>query len=178
MSLSDLALLGTFVSGIAVLFSIAFLALQLRQGNVNQRALIQLERSARVIDGIYKRTDPHLAGIVLRGNKGDTSLSLDEIDAYLQMTYAMFLVFENTYLQLGLGTVLPDQWETATARLRFLLPAPGRRIAWKKFRHMFGGDYVKAIDQIIAETRSASWEEPATSWVSDVNEEARRLGGS
>ena len=45
MSLSDLAAIGSFVSGIAVFFSFFFLALQLRQANRDQKALMQQGRT-------------------------------------------------------------------------------------------------------------------------------------
>jgi hypothetical protein len=48
MSLSDLASLGSFVSGIAVVLSFVFLAMQIRQSARNQRATIHNERTALV----------------------------------------------------------------------------------------------------------------------------------
>ena len=41
MSLSDLASLGSFVSGVAVLISLIYLALQVRQTEKNQQSLMQ-----------------------------------------------------------------------------------------------------------------------------------------
>ena len=57
MSLSDLASLGSFVSGVGVLISLIFLYFQVRQVNAqvgqaekNQQAAIRQERSAKVSD--------------------------------------------------------------------------------------------------------------------------------
>ena len=47
MTLSDLAAVGSFVSGIAVFLSFIFLALQLHQANRNQRSLMQQARTGR-----------------------------------------------------------------------------------------------------------------------------------
>jgi hypothetical protein len=54
MSLSDLASLGSFVSGVAVVATLVFLGLQMRQTNLNQRALMQQGRSARTADSMLR----------------------------------------------------------------------------------------------------------------------------
>jgi len=46
MSLSDLASIGSFVSGVAVVVTLALLLIQTRQANRNQKALMQQGRSA------------------------------------------------------------------------------------------------------------------------------------
>jgi len=173
MSLSDLASLGSFVSGVAVLLSLVFLTLQLRQGNINQRALIQMGRSTRVIDGLYRRTDPRLIDVMLRGNKGDTSMSPDDIQAYLWANYAAFQSFEDTFLQDRSRTIDPDAWRTAAVRLKGLMAAPGYRVCWKKWRVNFRGDFAEAVDQMVVQSRLSVWEELSASWASDVAEELR-----
>ena len=51
MSLSDLASLGSFVSGLAVMISLIYLAVQIRQAERNQKAMIQQGRTARMVAG-------------------------------------------------------------------------------------------------------------------------------
>jgi hypothetical protein len=173
MSLSDLASLGSFVSGVAVLFSFVFLALQLRQGNVNQRALIQMGRSTRVIETIYRLTEPHLADVMTRGRNGDTSMSANEVETYLRASYASLLNFEDTFLQAREGTIHPDAWETSVKRLQRICAAPGQRVAWKRWRDGFGSDFAGAVDQIVSQARLSTWEEPSANWASDIAEEKR-----
>jgi hypothetical protein len=180
MSLSDLASLGNLIAGFAVLVSLIFLYFQqlnqqVLQTERNQRSVIQTGRATRLIDTLYRRLDPHLLDVTFRGNKGDTSMPPDEIHAYLQMSYATFLAFEDTWLQARAGTIDPDAWETAVGRLKRILAIPGVRVAWKTWRLSFGDGFAKAIDQIVAEARSSNWKELSTSWVSDVAEETRLI---
>jgi hypothetical protein len=168
MTLSDLASLGSFVSGFAVLLSLIFLALQLRQSNANQRALIQMGRSTRVIDSIHRTVEPHLRSVMLRGRSGDTSMSPEEIEAFLQATYAAFMSFEDTYLQSRAGTIDPTAWEVSTERLKTLFAMPGWRVSWRKRRVMFGSDFARAIDQIVSQARSPAWQDQTASWAADV----------
>ena len=100
-------------------------------------------------------------------------MSQDEIEKYLQVTFAGFLSFEDTYLQFRAGTIHPDAWEIGAARLQGALAAPGFRVAWKKCRHRFGNDFAQAVDQMAAKARLSTWEEPSASWASDVAEEER-----
>ena len=65
MTFADLSSLGGFISGIAVVITLIFLLLQMRQTDKNQKALLQQGRSARVTELILKRTEPELERIPL-----------------------------------------------------------------------------------------------------------------
>ena len=58
MSLSDLASLGSFVSGIAVLMSLVYLALQVRQTERNQQISIRHSRASRTVQLHLALADP------------------------------------------------------------------------------------------------------------------------
>jgi hypothetical protein len=168
MSLSDLASLGSFVSGIAVLISFVFLALQLRQANANQRALIQSGRAARVVETISHSTEPQLPNVMLRGMKGDPEMSPEDVYTFLQHTYATFLNFEDTYLQFRYGTIHAAAWEVGIERLQILMASPGWRAAWKKRRAMLNRDFAREVDEIVARARLSVYEDPTASWAADI----------
>ena len=54
MTLTDLASLGSFVSAVAVVISLIYLALQVRQNTRHSQALIQQGRAARISDAALK----------------------------------------------------------------------------------------------------------------------------
>lgn len=60
MSLSDLAAFGNFINGVAVVFSFLFLALQMRQSNRNQQAMMQQGRAARTSETMLRVAEPHM----------------------------------------------------------------------------------------------------------------------
>jgi hypothetical protein len=60
MSLADLALIASLLSSAAVLVSLLFLGVQIRQSNRNQRSLMQQGRSSRNVDLLSRLTDPKL----------------------------------------------------------------------------------------------------------------------
>ena len=77
MSLSDLASFGSLVSSVAVLVSLVFIGLQIRQSNRNQRSLMQQGRSARNVELLARLSDPRLSDIMLRVSKGETLTDTD-----------------------------------------------------------------------------------------------------
>lgn len=64
MTLSDLASLGSFISGIAVLVSLIYLALQVRQAEKNQRAIIHQGRVEQSADRLLRLMDPELLNAI------------------------------------------------------------------------------------------------------------------
>src|SRR5450432_96104 len=58
MSLSDLASLGSFVSGFAVLTSLVYLTLQVRQTERNQKSSIRHSRVSRIVELHVALADP------------------------------------------------------------------------------------------------------------------------
>src|SRR5215467_13953304 len=95
MALSDLASLGSFVSGLAVLASLVYLTLQVRQAERYQKAIAQQARATRLSD-LHMR----LAGveeIVSKGFSGDVDLSLTELRQCRRYVRATLYNIEDTF---------------------------------------------------------------------------------
>src|SRR5579872_3461640 len=90
MTLSDLASIGAFMSGIAVVVSFLFLALQLRQANRNQKSLMQQGRSQRTVDLLMRMTDPKLNDVMLRAFKADPTMSEADHFAFYSFAAGLF----------------------------------------------------------------------------------------
>src|SRR5437763_10050808 len=99
MSLSDLASLASVVSGLAVVVSFVFLALQIRQANRNQRSLIQQGRADNAVEMMLRLTDPALHESMMRGRVGDLTMAPAQIDAFVRAWIATFSLWEDDYLQ-------------------------------------------------------------------------------
>jgi len=152
MSLSDLASLGSFVSGLAVVVTLIFLLLQMRQSNLNQRALMQQMRSARSIDTVLKHTDPFVSEVVERGFRNDLSLDDSRVRAFIEMQIANLLNWEDSYHQNRLGTLDTQNAEADVAVLRLVASMPAFRAAWRMVRNTFSTEYRAHVDTIMRET--------------------------
>jgi hypothetical protein len=175
MSLSDLAALGSFVSGGAVLVSLVFLyfqlrqlAQQVRQAEKNQQAAIRQGRSATGIEIALAPIDAELArALVSTANAGE-GLTDVQVVQFLSLTRAVFINYEDAFYQHQNGLLDDVAFEVWTRTARSGLGSAARRVAWGWLRGGFGSDFGLFIDQVIAETPLVQPFVRAERWRSDL----------
>jgi hypothetical protein len=150
MSLSDLAALGSFVSGFAVLISLIYLALQVRQTERNQQISIRHSRASRTVDLHLALADPAMADAWLHGCRGSQQISQTELSQYINLCRAHFFHFEDSFYQREEGLLNDDAFETVVAGARLLARSPGVRAAWRIARPNFGGRFLEFMDGVVA----------------------------
>src|SRR5215469_17016584 len=93
MTLSDLASIGSFVSGIAVLVSLVYLAIQVRQNTRNLRAQTAVSHYQMVAHLDEMVADPRYLDAFDKGTRGDRNLNRDEFlqFACLMRTYTTYV---------------------------------------------------------------------------------------
>lgn len=135
MTLSDLAALGNFIGGIAVVVSFGFLAFQLRQSTHNQRTSIAIQRTA-LTQGLSLSIFAQDLPLWIRGGVADPNLTGEEIGRYQGMVLLTLWLYEEHFYQHRDGMLDPGRWATNikpsshlpdTARLsrRLARPLPG-----------------------------------------------------
>lgn len=112
MSLSDLAALGSFVSGIAVIVTLGFLVAQMRQTNRNQRALMQQGRAAQQVDLLLRCADEKLSAVRLKSTAGDLTMTDQEIDTAMYVWLAIWRSLEDGFLQHARGTLDEESFQS------------------------------------------------------------------
>jgi hypothetical protein len=152
MSLSDLAAIGSLVSGVAVLVSLIYLALQTRQNVLNQRAVNHHGRAQELSSFLRFITQEDLAGIVDRAAAGDNSLSDVEIVRYLWATQSILVTTEETFLQHEAGLLDAQFWASIERGTRLQCTIPGFRACWPLLRDRFAPEFTSYIDQLIRST--------------------------
>jgi hypothetical protein len=163
MTLSDLAALGSFVSGLAVLVSLVFLWFQLRQMNEqvrqsekNQRAQIRQMHSMRISENFLRRVDH--ADLWVKAYNGEP-LTDAEVYQVVQMTSAIWFHIEDSYYQHRDGLLDEIAGQANLTGLRFAISLPLFRAVWPFMRpSAIGTDFVTLVDKMIAETPGVSSE--------------------
>jgi hypothetical protein len=153
MSLSDLAALGSFVSGAAVVISFIFLALQMRQSNSNQRSLMQQGRSARNITTILKQTEPSMSETMDRAFRSDLTMTREQVRAFTSYAATVFWSAEDSFLQFQKSMLDAESWATEDATLRAFMALPAYRVAWQMNRAQVRGNYRRYLDSLLREVR-------------------------
>jgi hypothetical protein len=150
MSLSDLASLGSFVSGFAVLTSLIYLALQVRQTERNQQISIRHSRASRTVELHLALADPAVATAWLHGSASPQQMTQTELGQFINLCRAHFFHFEDSFYQREEGLLNDDAFETVVAGARLVARSPGVRAAWRIARANFGGRFLVFMDEVVA----------------------------
>ncbi len=150
MSLSDLAAVGSVAGGVAVVFSLVFLALQMRQTNANQKSLMQQARSARTVDMLMKMSEPVLSETIV-GALGGAVEEPAQIFAFYSFACACFWNYEDSFLQFRAKTLDARGWATDELTLKGLLATPAYRAVWRMARNGMNADYRAYLDGLMTQ---------------------------
>jgi hypothetical protein len=171
MSLSDLASLGSFVSGVAVLISLVYLALQVRQAEKNQRALVQQARASRIADIHLRLAEPDMAAVYVKGQQGE-DLSAVEFHQFRNSTRAFLAHAEDVFLQHQDRLVSARSYSSFRSSLGRAMAARGRRAMWRMERERYDKGFRAFVDQLLREHASARAEAGPDEWRAAVAAEA------
>jgi hypothetical protein len=150
MSLSDLASVGSFVSAIAVVISLVYLSVQIRQNTRHQRASMQQARAASTVDMMLRTTEAEMPETILRGRAGDPDLEPEKLEKFLRIMTAIFVNFEDGYLLRRAGML--DSASDSEALRHHILPHAGYRAAWTILHRGLQPDFQKHVEAILQET--------------------------
>jgi hypothetical protein len=175
MSLLDLASIGSFVSGLAVVFSFIFLALQIRQANRNQRSLIQQGQTDNSVELMLRLTDPALHDSMMRGRAGDLTMQPAQVDAFVRAWIATFSLWENVFLQQRAGAIDQGTMASAAANHRVFLSFPGCRAAWRTVRGQFASGFRDYMDAMLRDTSPVRPPDVCATWKAFVAEDLAGL---
>jgi hypothetical protein len=179
MSLSDLASLGSFVSGVAVLVTLFFLLLQMRQSNRNQKSLMQQGRSARAAATNIATAHPDIARILNLGLNGDEALNDTELVSFYQVMAAMFINFEDSFRQHRAGTLDDESLESDRgAVLNWAAVLPGFRAVWEIEKGGFATDFRMHMDEVIRSVKLGARPDLTEVWKAKVREQRAMMTGS
>jgi len=134
MTLSDLASLGSFVSGIAVVASLIYLAVQIRQNTRHTRALIHQGEAARTNSISIGLMPPDFCAAWIEGN-GETATPERIRQHQFRLHCATGVnAMESHYLQHLDGLLRTEQFARGCETFRGLLLEPGFRDYWNEYR--------------------------------------------
>ncbi len=149
MNLADLA---SLASRVAVLVSLLFLGLQIRQSNRNQRSLMQHGRSSRNVDLLCRLGDPKISETFVRVAQGEELSDPDYFVLYGYMA-SVFWSYEDCFFQFHSGMLDPKSWASDVATLQRLMSNPAYRAVWRAARGASGEEYKSFLDGLAAEAK-------------------------
>jgi hypothetical protein len=125
MSLSDLASIGSFVSTGAVVVSLIYLSLQIRQAARNQRGTMHQMRAALSTDIMLHIAEQGLSQAFRAGLSGAPDITEAQFWQFFYAASAILRTTENAFTQYGDGLISEPHFATAKASAKMFLASPG-----------------------------------------------------
>jgi hypothetical protein len=171
MSFSELTAIAGVVSAVAVLVSLVFLNLQLRQSEKNQRALIQQGRAGRTTDIAMRAMAKDFAEVLYRCMNGDPGISETQLGQFMGYCRAVFLGAEDSFFQYRESLLHERAFVSVTTSLRGIFVAPGVRVMWSMTRAWYEPEFARFMDAIARETANHACVDQLALWKAIVSEE-------
>lgn len=163
MTLQDLGAIGELVSGVAVIFSLVYVAYQIRQNSrlIEQNSR-QLEASMYVATSdAFNRwwalflTNDRVAEIWRRGLASELE-SPEERSQFHALMASLFVTYENGFYQKSFGAVNRDTLAVSRESIQQILGTPGGRFWWTRHApHNLTPPFRTAIDALLAAAPAA-----------------------
>jgi hypothetical protein len=171
VSLSDLASLGSFVSAVAVLVSLVYLSIQVRQAEKNQRSLMQQGRADRASSSALRMAEKDMISVYANGLAGDENFSAEDVQRFLVIARAMIVSAEDAFLHHKMGQMDDGSWRGVQSALRAWAASPGLRAAWRLTSNMYSAEFANFMDDVFRETHLAPESDARAKWIEAVRKE-------
>jgi hypothetical protein len=155
LTLSDLGNLGEFVAAIAVVGSLLYLAMQIRQNSKLLRAsAIQSVASNTAGSLSTIAQDLSTAAVLLKGVGDFKALSGEEAVQCSALLHLVFNEIQSSYRMHREGIIPEELWQGSAAVAAFYLRTPGVRAWWKTGKELMDGDFVRYAERELIAKRS------------------------
>jgi hypothetical protein len=148
MSLEDLGNIGEFVAAIAVVLSLIYLAVQIRQNTSSVRASTfheSVRHTADITRGITEQKE--LARIFRTGLGGLEQLEDDDDRLrFVMLLTSLFRQYEDFLFQYRAGTLSSESWDAWRYSLRIYLSNPGFPPFWELRRLSFTESFRQFVE--------------------------------
>ena len=148
MNRDALGAIGEIVGSLAVVITVAYLAVQIRQGAREARsAAINQSRAAvtDVLSGISSDTDA--ADIYFRGLHDLDALSAAERVRFELIIFQMLRVTETMFFEYQQGVLNEELWEAQWYGTQNALRTPGAMAFWKRRNKMLTRSFVTWVEE-------------------------------
>jgi hypothetical protein len=149
MSLEALYFVSQIVAAVAIIASLAFVAVQLRQNTQTQRVQLELIATQRAMQTNEFFYSSENAMLLAKLASGDKQLPQDEVMRAIGMTRNTLLNFELIDAHRKAGLIDEPTFEAALYGTQRYFAMPGTRICWEMIRRGFPNRTVEMVDSVL-----------------------------
>ena len=150
MTLEEIGILSNIAAALAVMGSLIFVGLQVRQANrMMKDAAIRLhaEKIQSISQAMFEV--PGLADVFARGGADISKLSLEERIRFINFCTYILRILEQLHLQREMGLMDKELWEANIKIIRDIHQLPGFASAWEIRRHTLSVRFQKFYEHYV-----------------------------
>lgn len=163
MNLSDLASIGSFVSGVAVLVSLIYLAIQVRDSLKAQRAAMHQARVERVTKVSVEFAKPEIAGVLAKAATPSPDFTATEVVQLFHYVRIQIVAVDDAIWQHDAGFLDNASLHTTLLTMKRILANPALHAVWNLVHVQLDPDVRKRVMELIERTPMPA--APPTDWV-------------
>jgi hypothetical protein len=164
MSLTDLASIGSFVSGIAVLISLVYLAVQVRDSFRAQRAAMHQARVERVTNVSVEFAKPEIAAVLAKAATPSPDFSATEVVQLFQYIRIQIAALDDAIWQHDAGFLDKASLQTTVLTMKRIVANPALRAVWNLVHVQLDPDVRKRVLELLADTPVTKPTDWAAAW--------------
>lgn len=169
MNLEDIYFVSQILAAVAIVGSLVFVGLQLRQGDRTQRALMHQAIIQRTMDLNTRLIDPTVAALVVKARDPTAAWNATEIWQLRAIIRVLLLHVEDMDWQRRAGMLDAATFENVLTVARALFSLPGFRICWELLKPRISAAERALVERLLladvepttASDISARWQELA-----------------
>lgn len=170
MQLEYIYYLSQIFAAVAVVGSLIFVGVQIRQSDKTQRALMHQARAQRTMDFTLGIVEPHNTELMGKLYDGDCQLSPGQLSQLLGIIRAYVLNFEDICWQHKAGLLDATAFENTRAGLRRFFSLCGVRAAWNISRDGYAPDLTQLVeDHVLRDLPVAAPTSRLDKWRAEVD---------
>ena len=151
MSLQDIGSIGELIGALAVIFSLVYLAIQIRQNTEAVRIQTYqaiMDSSNRLGDSLAEQ---NVDAIYRKGRKDPDSCSREEMAQFMLIAGQVVNLYEGLYLHHQSGAIDDDFFENRWKTFHRIMHQPGFRRMWERAGDYYAVSFTHAVDRLMAE---------------------------
>jgi hypothetical protein len=157
MDINTLAAWGEFLGGIAVVITLVYLVIQLRQtAKAVRSSTATATAQINFNSAVLQAQDPEMARIFWEGMADRSSLSEPDRRRYDPLMYIIMSGHGENFRLNRDGVFRPEEWESKRRELAYVVQSPGIQSYWADHRGIFDDTFGRFVDGMISEAQAAA----------------------
>lgn len=178
MTLEQISYLSQSIAAIAVVASLVFVGVQIRQSDKTQRAQMHDNRLRVLRETMLHIASPGVAESFIKGSRADADISDVEWTQFFLISLIQDITRAEQYRQFQEGLISADRWAQTQTMIMANMTTPGFRAIYQVNRPLLSAEYRALLDGLLSETVALDPSVRIGAWKALAAAERARIGGA